>query len=56
LDEPIEAYIEPIAVGDPLPPLPLFLAPGRHVSVPLEESYMTAVKQIPQRARKPLET
>jgi hypothetical protein len=55
LDEPIEAYIEPIAVGDPLPPLPLFLAPGRHVSVPLEESYMTAVKQIPQRARKPLE-
>jgi hypothetical protein len=55
LDTPIEAFVEPIAVGDPLPPMPLFLAAGRHVTVPLEPSYMTAVSKIPVRARKPLE-
>jgi hypothetical protein len=55
LDTPIEAFVEPIAVGDALPPMPLFLAPGSHVMVPLEPSYMTAVSKIPQRARRPLE-
>ena len=38
-----------------LPPMPLFLAPGQHVKMPLEASYMAAVSKIPQRARKPLE-
>jgi hypothetical protein len=55
-DTQIEAYVEPIAVGDTLPDLPLFLMPGAHVSVPLEESYMTAFSQVPLRARRPLET
>ena len=31
----VKAHIEPIAVGDPLPDMPLFLEPGGHVSVPL---------------------
>ncbi|MCI0742681.1 MAG: DUF4058 family protein [Gemmataceae bacterium] len=35
------AYIEPVAVGDTLPDLPLFLEPGKHVLVPLEATYMT---------------
>jgi hypothetical protein len=26
-------------VGDPLPEMPLFLAPGEHVRVPLETTY-----------------
>jgi hypothetical protein len=52
---PIEAFVEPLAIGDELPPMPLFLAPGRHVRVPLEPSYMMAVSKIPHRARRPLE-
>ena len=30
------AYVEPIAVGDSLPDMPLFLEPGYYVNVPLE--------------------
>src|SRR5207249_422851 len=30
------AYVEPVAVGDLLPEMPLFLAPGWYVPVPLE--------------------
>lgn len=33
------AYIEPLAVGDELPSMPLFLAAGEHVLVPLEATY-----------------
>jgi hypothetical protein len=33
------AYIEPIAIGDPLPVMPLFLEPEAHVNVPLEATY-----------------
>jgi hypothetical protein len=54
-ENPVRAFIEPIAVGDALPSMPLFLAPGRHVVVPLERSYATAVSKVPMRARRPLE-
>jgi hypothetical protein len=36
------AYIEPIAVGDRLPNMPLFLTPTHYVNVPLEETYTQA--------------
>jgi hypothetical protein len=36
------AYVEPLAVGDVLPDMPLFLAADRYVSVPLEETYLQA--------------
>jgi len=35
------AYVEPLALGDPLPPMPLFLFEGRHIKVPLESVYQT---------------
>ncbi len=54
-DNPIEAFVEPLAIGDPLPAMPLFLAPGSHVMVPLELSYTEAVQRIPRRARAPLD-
>jgi hypothetical protein len=54
-DEPVRAFVEPLAAGDALPSMPLFLAPGQYVQVPLEASYMSAVSQVPARARKPLE-
>ena len=38
----VTAYIEPVAVGDVLPDMPLFLEPGLHVAVPLETTYEAA--------------
>ncbi len=49
------AYIEPVAVGDVLPDMPLFLQPNAHVLVPLEATYQTAFAVLPQRWRKVLE-
>lgn len=49
------AYIETIAIGDSLPNMPLFLEPGAHVRVPLEDTYQTAFTALPQRWRKVLE-
>lgn len=50
----IEAYIEPVAVGQSLADMPLFLRPGRHVSVPLEASYQMAFEGVPLRWQKEL--
>ena len=36
---PLTAYVEPIAVGDPLPDMPLFLKPQFYVPAPLETTY-----------------
>jgi hypothetical protein len=52
---PPVAYVEPVAVGDTLPNMPLFLVPGGHVLVPLEKTYMSAWEEVPPRARKFLE-
>ena len=41
-DEEPTAFVEPIAVGDVLPSMPLFLAEGEHVFVPLEATYQRA--------------
>lgn len=49
------AYIEPVAVGDSLPEMPLFLAPHYHVAVPLEVTYASAFQNLPARWRKVLE-
>jgi hypothetical protein len=49
------AYIEPIAVGDALPEMPLFLVPNGCVKVPLETTYQTAFAVLPERWRRVLE-
>jgi hypothetical protein len=49
------AYIEPVAAGDELPSMPLFLAPGTHVPVPLETTYRSAFAGMPRRWRTVLE-
>ena len=36
---PKTAYVEPVAVGDPLPGLPIFLDPDTYVPAPLETTY-----------------
>lgn len=41
------AYLEPFAVGDPVPTMPLFLGPGWYVNVPLEASYAASWESLP---------
>jgi hypothetical protein len=52
---PKTAYIEPVAVGDVLIDMPLFLASGWYVSVPLEATYQAAWRGVPRRFRDVLE-
>ena len=42
-----EAFIEPVAVGDTLPEMPLFLTPEVYVSMPLETTYQSAWGAMP---------
>ncbi len=51
-----KAYVQPIAVGDPLPDMPLFLKPGAHVPLPMEATYVRAFAALPKRWRSVLET
>lgn len=52
----IVAYIEPVAVGDPLPDMPIFLTGDRYVPCPLESTYQTAWSQFPAPLKGPLES
>ena len=49
------AYIEPIAVGQTLPEMPLFLEHGWYIDVPLEPSYAEAFAAVPKRWRDVIE-
>ena len=50
-----EAYIEAIAVGSPIPEMPLFLETDSYVNVPLGPSYEAAVRGLPGFWREVLE-
>jgi hypothetical protein len=50
------AYVEPVAVGDALPDLALFLATNLHVYVPLESTYQAAWNASPEALRDAVET
>lgn len=52
---PRAAYAEPVAVDDVLIDMPLFLAPGWYVSVPLEATYRAAFTGVPRRFREVLD-
>lgn len=41
------AYVEPVAVGQPLPDVPVFLSPEYHVPVPLGPTYETTWNLFP---------
>ncbi|MBI2899199.1 MAG: DUF4058 family protein [Planctomycetes bacterium] len=49
------AYFEPIAVGQVLPDMPLFLTPGIYVDVPLEATYQEAWRHVPARWKEVIE-
>jgi hypothetical protein len=42
-----EAFIELLAVGDPLPEMPLFLNSEEYVSTPLEATYQSSWEGLP---------
>jgi hypothetical protein len=49
------AYIEPLAVGDPIPDMPVFLQPEVHALVPLESTYQTTWRLFPAALKELLE-
>jgi hypothetical protein len=44
---PVEAYVEHLAFGDPLPEMPLFLDQDTYINVPLELTYQAAFQAMP---------
>jgi hypothetical protein len=51
----VEAHLEHVAAGAPLPEMPLFLNPGRYINVPLEPTYLAAYGGMPSFWRDVLE-
>ncbi len=51
------AYAEPVAVGQPLRDMPLFLTPDGigHIDVPLDATYSAAYEGVPRRYRRQLD-
>lgn len=47
----ITAYVEPMAVGDVMPDMPLFVTRDGHVPVPLEVTYQSAWEATPEPIR-----
>ena len=50
-DEPATVYMQPLAVGDPMPDMPLFLDPGHYVTVPLADTYAEVFSGFPAEER-----
>jgi hypothetical protein len=50
------AYVEPVAVGDQLPDMPLFLTNDLHILVPLERTYQATWNASPEEMRLAVET
>jgi len=51
-----KAYVEPVAIGEVMPDMPLFLEPNGFVPVPLEETYDKAFEAVPRRWQGSLES
>ncbi len=52
---PQTAYVEPVAVGDPLPSLPIFLDPGTYIPAPLDVTYETTWAKCPDALKEDVE-
>lgn len=52
----LTAYVDPLAVGDRLPNVALFLAPGWYVNIPLEKTYAASWEVTPAPIRDLVET
>ncbi len=49
--EPLTAYAEAVAIGEPFPDAPLFLGPGWYVNVPLDATYQASWNVTPRPIR-----
>ncbi|MEM6313538.1 MAG: DUF4058 family protein [Planctomycetota bacterium] len=54
-DHPPTLYGDPLAIGDELPELPVFLRPGRYVTASLAETYAAAYDAVPSKWKKVLD-
>ncbi len=54
--DPAEAYVTPLAVGQPVADLPLFLTPTHYVNLPLADTYAATFRGIPAVWREVLES
>ena len=52
----VTAYLEPLAVGDPLPEMPLYVSTEGYVLVPLQDTYDRAFAAVPRRWASVLES
>ncbi|MBI4616470.1 MAG: DUF4058 family protein [Planctomycetes bacterium] len=50
----VRAHVVPLAIGDVLPGMPLFLLPRHFVRTPLEQTYAEAFASLPRRLRETL--
>ncbi len=50
----ITGYVEPVAVGDAMPDMPVFLTPDRYVPCPLEATYQASWDAFPQALKESL--
>ena len=50
------AYVQPVAIGDSLATMPLFLSHETYVNVPLDETYRAAFQSVPRHLRALLES
>jgi hypothetical protein len=48
---PLRAFVEPVAVGEALPDMPLFLDPATYVPAPLEATYQETWRACPEEFR-----
>lgn len=55
-DESVRTYLEPLAFGDAIPDMPVFLYPGMFIEVPLETAYRSAWEAVPVRWQKVIES
>jgi hypothetical protein len=55
VDEVPRAYFQPLAVGQPLPDMPIFLTPRHYVNVPLESTYAESYQGVPERWKRVIE-
>ena len=53
--KPVQAFVNRLDIGDPLPDMPLFLTRTKYVDVPLESTYMAAYAGMPDFWRKVIE-
>lgn len=53
---PKKAYVDPVAVGDTLPDIPIFLDPATYILAPLESTYVATWNTCPEPLRELIST